>query len=409
MEKLLLELVFCSAAMSVISVIYIGLSRVFMNVWSAKTRSFLWAVILAGFMTPFKPSFGEPVYSVSLNSTGIPAAVAGTLPRSSAAHGGAVNISFIFAAVWLSGIIFFLVKYALKQKSFSDYVKRHAVSPSRQVLDIAAEAAEELKIKKGFSVVVLQEAVTPMMTGFKNPTVILPCKTYTYSQLRLIIKHELCHFKRNDLLYKLFIIVCRTVHWFNPFMGFLVRHIEQECELACDEAVVANESMENRKIYCNSVLDTVKAQSDAAKKLIPAVSSNFGDGRCDLKNRLKMIISEKRRKKLFVVSAVLVLLTALSGTVFAVTVETEYNSEDKLYEKTTFAHEYEKQKEDDRNPAAVNTVQAQEPQADGNFYDYTTTAVYDGGNMYLAETTTAAVYETTVFTSRPYDPLNDGG
>lgn len=150
MEKLLLELVFCSAAMSVISFIYIGLSRVFMNVWSAKTRSFLWAVILAGFMTPFKPSFGEPVYSVSLNSTGIPAAVAGTLPRSSAAHGGAVNISFIFAAVWLSGIIFFLVKYALKQKSFSDYVKRHAVSPSRQVLDIAAEAAEELKIKKAF-------------------------------------------------------------------------------------------------------------------------------------------------------------------------------------------------------------------------------------------------------------------
>lgn len=410
MEKFLLELIFCSAVMSVVSFIYIGVSRVLMNVWSAKTRSFLWIIILIGFITPFKPSLAEPVYSVTLSEQMAAApvsAVTESYPQSPVVQSPGINVHLIFSALWLSGILFFFVKNLLKQRSFIRYVKRYALPASKEVINIALEAARDLNIKKDFSVAVLPGAVTPMMTGFKSPVVILPHKSYTASQLRLIIKHELCHYKRHDLVYKLFIIACRTIHWFNPFMGLLVRYIEQECELACDETVMKNESLENRKIYCNSVLDTVRAQNTAVKGLMPVVSSNFGDGRCSLKNRLKMIISEKRKKKLCIVSAAVVMLTAFSGTVFAVTTETEYTDGTVYYETTTFAVNDGGQNGELETTKLYNASDEQiktEPSANGiNAYEFTTTAVYETTTKAL-ESTTASAYGSNTATSQAYVP-----
>ena len=55
-----------------------------------------------------------------------------------------------------------------------------------------------------------------MMTGFVKPRILLPDADFTTDELRLILKHELVHYKRRDLWYKGLVLAANAIHWFNP-------------------------------------------------------------------------------------------------------------------------------------------------------------------------------------------------
>src|SRR5205823_6113940 len=72
-------------------------------------------------------------------------------------------------------------------------------------------------------------------------TVLLPDEAleWTHAQRRLVLLHELGHFRRGDLwAHALGQIAC-AVHWFNPFVWMLQRHLAIEREFACDALVVS--------------------------------------------------------------------------------------------------------------------------------------------------------------------------
>lgn len=68
MERLVISIGICSIVMSAISFLFIGLSYLLREMWSAKHRFWLWLFILIGFLTPFKPSFGTPLYEIVTNA-----------------------------------------------------------------------------------------------------------------------------------------------------------------------------------------------------------------------------------------------------------------------------------------------------------------------------------------------------
>ena len=81
----------------------------------------------------------------------------------------------------------------------------------------------------------------PSATGLFRRTVLLPDEAlqWTREQRRLVLLHELGHFRRGDLwTHALGQIAC-AVHWFNPFVWMLHRHLALEREFACDALVVS--------------------------------------------------------------------------------------------------------------------------------------------------------------------------
>ena len=81
----------------------------------------------------------------------------------------------------------------------------------------------------------------PSATGLFRRTVLLPDEAleWTHGQRRLVLLHELGHFRRGDLwTHALGQIAC-AVHWFNPFVWMLHRHLALEREFACDALVVS--------------------------------------------------------------------------------------------------------------------------------------------------------------------------
>ena len=311
--------------MSAISFLFIGLSHLLREMWSAKHRFWLWLFILIGFLTPFKPSFGTPLYEIVTNATATQDTIHNAVPPQITADNTVtpesstqIRIVTVFLAIWILGMMVLTVRYAYKHYQFRKYTERFAKPCDKETYAIALAAANDMGIKK-LKVINLPGIATPMMTGFRNPTIILPESTYSMAELRLIIRHELTHFKRFDLVSKCLCLICRIVHWFNPFMKIITSHIDQVCELACDEAVILGENRENRKLYCQSILSTVMAQSKLKSTCQPVIASDFGNAKHELKHRLAMIVSTKNKRSLGAVCVAVAIAVFFSGTVIAVT------------------------------------------------------------------------------------------
>ena len=68
---------------------------------------------------------------------------------------------------------------------------------------------------KRVTVRVWENMSSPFMTGIFKPTLVLPARELTEEQLNNILRHEMTHFKRHDILYKWFVSLVKCVHWFN--------------------------------------------------------------------------------------------------------------------------------------------------------------------------------------------------
>ena len=85
---------------------------------------------------------------------------------------------------------------------------RFAESVPESISDMMLEVACTLGIKRRVAIYYSDIITSPMMTGLINPVILLPRREYGYDELRLIIKHELTHYKHNDLWIKLLLTIC---------------------------------------------------------------------------------------------------------------------------------------------------------------------------------------------------------
>lgn len=386
MMKFIVNLATCSFLMTSVSFVYIWLSEKLKNIWSAKVRYFLWAFVLIGFLTPFKPRITSPAFEIILDSQPINKMSDIDYLAPNYFHINSTKRYFftVLFVLWLLGFVIFTVRYIVRQQQFQSHVLRMARPCDCETEITAREVAEEMGVSR-VNVVVLPTVHSPMMTGFNAPKIILPDNSYTEKELRLIIKHELTHYKRHDLVFKFFILVCKAVHWFNPFMSYISNKIDEVCELACDETVIAGEEKEGRKLYCQSIISTVMLQTQNGTPK-PAVSSDFGNPKHDLQHRLRMIINSGRKKSLGIMCVIVVLLIACSSAVFGVSY---FEAEGSNFSWTT------------------NAATTYETHLTG---EVPTTVAYVGDNhttKLVDDTTKHDITETTTTTLNMYIPTTD--
>src|SRR3954470_18024723 len=71
--------------------------------------------------------------------------------------------------------------------------------------------------------------------------ILLPREADEWSAARreLVLRHELAHVARLDVLTQLLARVVSALHWPNPLAWLAERNLRRECEQACDDAVLA--------------------------------------------------------------------------------------------------------------------------------------------------------------------------
>ena len=160
---------------------------------------------------------------------------------------------------------------------------------------------------------------SPMTAGIFRPVILLPQRDYVPKDLYHILRHELTHCKRRDVLYKQLFALVQTVHWFNPVVWLLSRTACQDMEIACDDEAVKNWDDGQRKEYAQTILDCVREQMGGKRKeLFPSCTTWFSGGAAQLRTRIDCLFDSRNKRWGWIILA-FVFLIFLNGLLVFIT------------------------------------------------------------------------------------------
>ena len=318
MRAFILALLECSAFMSALALVYMLINRLLAKRYAEKWRYYAWLIIIIGLIVPFRPHFGggviqldipeqmerpvlehdnrmlidpyyEYIYSQNQNQAENIA-----LPQIDRDFGDASDaepvdsqketleapenestiatalfdiLSFISwwdaaAIVWLIGTAAVIIYHIAKHKIFVKMIKRWTGDvEDMQTMELLQNLKTEMKIKRKIALQSCPFVASPMLVGFIRPRILLPEATFAKEELWFIIKHELVHYKRKDVLYKFLLMIATAMHWFNPIIHLMAKSVNAGCEVSCDDEVVKGANIEMRKYYGTTILGVVKHQT----------------------------------------------------------------------------------------------------------------------------------------------------
>ena len=217
-----------------------------------------------------------------------------------------IPVTTILFYGYLAGAAAFLLYQGVSYALFRRTVRRWKRDVSRA--DYAAmlsDTARDLGMSAP-EMIVCEAISTPAVTGLLRPRLLLPHEHYDVQELRYILRHELCHLKRRDMLLKLVLLAANAMHWFNPVVYLMLRQADEDIELACDSAATDGLELPERAAYSRTLLAAVQSSVRA----LPATTC-FGGTVERLKRRITNVLGAQKKRGFGVVALVLALtLTA---------------------------------------------------------------------------------------------------
>lgn len=323
MLNFLTALLQCSIYMSVITLVYAAILPILSKRYSAKWRYMTWLAITVGWVFPFLPQIELstlPAEITNIPTSPIQSIIDNTM--SSMTHVGdivntpaTIPLWWIFALIWVVGVISIVLYHALRHSRFMRIVRRWGEPVNDlESLEILNNLKLKLGINKPIRLNVCHSATSPMLIGFFRPAILLPPVKVAADELTLILKHELVHVKRHDLWHKALTLIATAIHWFNPIVYFMAKATAVQCEISCDALVLQGADFQQRKQYGETIIGVVRN----GVKLQTALSTNFYGGKRGMKNRITSIMDTKKKKGGIVILCVVLIAIIGDGTVFAI-------------------------------------------------------------------------------------------
>lgn len=139
---------------------------------------------------------------------------------------------------------------------------------------------------------------SPFLLGVIRPSIYLP-SGMEEDQMDHVLAHEHAHLKRGDHIWKPlgFFILC--IYWFHPLVWIAYMLFCRDIELACDEKVVKDMDLAERKAYSQTLLSM-----SVQKKLVLACPLAFGED--GVKERIKNVLKFKKTTRAVIAGTVAV-------------------------------------------------------------------------------------------------------
>ena len=221
-----------------------------------------------------------------------------------------IDILLILFYIWILGVIVFITYNLFNYWSFSKKVRSLSkIVYDENINSIYSNLLLSLNIKRNIPLYYCKDISTPLGVGVLKPIILLPRVDYSDEEITWILKHELLHHKRYDIIYKIFLLITITLHWFNPLVYIMQRLINHDCELSCDEAVLKNCNIEERKKYALTLVDSIRINKN--NNLKNSISTGFNNKKI-LERRLENMFNLKLRKKGFATATLIGVLSISS-------------------------------------------------------------------------------------------------
>lgn len=216
---------------------------------------------------------------------------------------------------WLGVALVLLVRKVTSYHSFARFI-RAGWKPvdDPQTLDVLDDARQAVGVKRTLALYHNPLATSPMLVGIFRPVIVLPDVSLPADDLRLILMHEMVHYRRMDILYKWITQIVVCIHWFNPIVYLMRREINRACELSCDERVLARMQPQLHTQYGNTLLVSMDSRGSYGDLVASVTMSEEGNM---MKERLQAILHFRKRSAAGIAVSILLTIALLSGAAFA--------------------------------------------------------------------------------------------
>ena len=224
---------------------------------------------------------------------------------------GLETLAPFLLGIWLLGAILYLT------------MNKIAYLRYRRILLENGNIVSTLKRKLPFTeseipIMVSKATDSPMLMGILRPIIVIPDLHFVDQEVELILKHELVHYRRKDLIIKLAMLIANGIHWFNPLIYVLSRQLNTLSELSCDEKVVLKLDNLDRRIYGETILYVLKNSMGKKGLTCNAAFATHQNGSKEgVRSRLVNVKKAKKMKKLTVALAIIIGALIISGGVIA--------------------------------------------------------------------------------------------
>lgn len=164
----------------------------------------------------------------------------------------------------------------------------------------------KLSIRTTENIYICDRIDSPFIFGIIKSRIYLP-SGISEEQKESVIAHERAHLKRLDHFWKPFGFCLLTVYWFNPLCWLAYILLCRDIELACDEKVIKDMDITQKKIYSKVLLYFSESQ-----KQILGCPLAFGE--VGIKERIRSILNYK--KPAFWIIAVAIVSMIVTSVLF---------------------------------------------------------------------------------------------
>ena len=141
---------------------------------------------------------------------------------------------------------------------------------------------------------------TPFILGIVKPMIYLPSSMEPDSASH-VLAHERAHIARKDHWWKPFGYLLLSVYWFNPVLWLAYILLCRDIELACDEKVIRDMAVPEKKAYSEALLSC-----SVNRRIIAACPLAFGE--VGVKQRIKSVLNYKKPGFWLILVAVIALI-----------------------------------------------------------------------------------------------------
>lgn len=185
-------------------------------------------------------------------------------------------------------------------------------------LNLHFKVRESIVIKD--NILVCDRISSPFVFGIIRPRIYLP-SDLSEEEKSYVIAHEQAHIKHYDNLLKPLGYLILSIHFFNLLCWIAFKLFTNDIELACDERVIKNYNIQDKKGYSTALLSC-----SIERNILSACPFSFGES--GLKQRIKSVLSYKKPTvRIVILSFAVCLLTAMSFMTNPITSALEIHSD----------------------------------------------------------------------------------
>jgi beta-lactamase regulating signal transducer with metallopeptidase domain len=319
-----------SAKASIFIVFLLGIKFVLRHQVGAHFQYMLWSVLIIGLVLPWTPSSPVSIYKFidsshiqqiivpSSNPTTQPTstvidtkqssildqtvvvddhlskAVLGTEKQLTSSNHVATFAIFPFIyklmfLVWVVGILILTVLTVIVNRRFSHKIEYNLITDS-SLITVFNKIRADLKIKADIPLLKTRHVNSPALLGFIHPRLLLPLgieQTFNSEQMKLILLHELLHFKRRDIMINWITQVLVIIHWFNPLIWYAFYRMREDQEISCDALAMDRLDTKQCNDYAFTLIKLVETYSTTPPRM--AGLASLSGSKSKIKRRVSMI------------------------------------------------------------------------------------------------------------------------